>query len=56
MTLRRGLLDAEVFHNLSDAALHLSIYRRFYNEERPHSPLRYRTPAKVTSEYAENYP
>ncbi len=54
-TLRRDLLDVEVFHNLSDATLHLSIYRRFYNEERPHSSLRYRTPAKVMSEYAKNY-
>ena len=43
--LRAELLDVEVFHNLADAQVKLALYRRFYNEERPHSSLGYRPPA-----------
>lgn len=43
--LRAELLDVELFHNLADAQVKLSIYRRYYNEERPHSSLGYRSPA-----------
>lgn len=43
-TLRRDLLDVEVFYNLADAQVKLSLYRRFYNEQRPHSSLGYRPP------------
>lgn len=35
----------EVFHNLADAQVKLALYRRFYNEERPHSSFGYRPPA-----------
>ncbi|MCC7229199.1 MAG: transposase [Fimbriimonadaceae bacterium] len=45
--LRAELLDVEVFHNLSDAQVKLAIFRRFYNEHRPHSSLGYRTPAEA---------
>lgn len=38
-TLRRDCLDVEVFHNLADAQVRIAIYRRFYNEARPHSSL-----------------
>lgn len=51
-TLRRECLDVEVFHNLADAQLKLAIYRRFYNEQRPHSSIRYRTPAEAMSKCA----
>jgi putative transposase len=44
-TLRRDHLDVELFHNLADAQLKTAVYRRYYNEERPHSSLGYRTPA-----------
>ncbi len=44
--LRAELLDVEVFHNLPDAQVKLSLFRRFYNEQRPHSSLGYLTPAK----------
>lgn len=44
-TLRRDLLDVEVFCNLADAQLKTAIYRRYYNETRPHSSLGYRPPA-----------
>jgi putative transposase len=47
--LRAELLDVEVFHNLADAQVKLAIHRRFYNEQRPHSSLGYRTPAQAMS-------
>jgi len=42
--LRAEFLNAEVFLNLADAQLKLRLFRRFYNEERPHSSLGYLTP------------
>jgi transposase InsO family protein len=45
--LRVEFLDAEVFFNLADAQLKLSVYRRYYNEQRPHSALGYLPPAKA---------
>lgn len=45
--LRAELLDVEVFHNLAEAQVKLSLFRRFYNEQRPHSSLGYRTPAEA---------
>ena len=47
--IRADLLDVEVFHNLTDAQVKLAIYRRYYNEQRPHSSLGYRTPAEAMS-------
>lgn len=52
-TLRRECLDVEVFHNLADAQIKLAIYRRFYNEQRPHSSLCNRTPAEAMLNYQE---
>lgn len=43
--LRAEILNAEVFANLADAQLKLTLWRRFYNEERPHSSLGYLAPA-----------
>ena len=45
--LRAELLDVETFHNLADAQVKLAIYRRYYNEQRPHSSLGYRTTAQA---------
>lgn len=45
--LRAELLDVEVFLNLADAQVKLQVHRRFYNEQRPHSSLGYRTPAQA---------
>jgi transposase InsO family protein len=45
--LRAEVLDVEVFHNLADAQVKLSLFRRFYNEQRPHSSLGYLTPAQA---------
>lgn len=44
-TLRRDPLDVEVFYNLADAQMKTAIYRRYYNEVRPHSSLGYHPPA-----------
>jgi transposase InsO family protein len=46
--LRAELLDVEVFHSLADAQVKLAIYKRYYNEQRPHSSLGYRTPAEAS--------
>lgn len=35
--LRAECLDAEVFFNLADAKLKLNLFRRYYNQVRPHS-------------------
>ncbi len=51
--LRAELLDVEVFHNLADAQVKLALFRRFYNEQRPHSSLGYRTPAEAMSRFKE---
>lgn len=51
--LRAELLDVELFHNLADAQVKLAFFRRFYNEQRPHSSLRYRTPAEAMSRFNE---
>ena len=44
--LRAECLDAEIFFNLADARLKLNLFRRYYNQERPHSALGYITPAQ----------
>lgn len=44
--LRAELLDVELFHNLADAEVKLALFRRFYNEQRPHSSLGYLAPAR----------
>jgi putative transposase len=42
---RDELLDREVFTTLTEAKVLVADYRRHYNVERPHSSLRYQTPA-----------
>jgi len=49
--LRDDILDVEVFHNLADAQVKLAVYRRYYNEQRPHSSLGYRTPASFAAQF-----
>ncbi|NUM38543.1 MAG: transposase family protein [Armatimonadetes bacterium] len=41
--LRAEILDVEVFYNLADAQVKLSLFRKFYNEERPNSAIGYLT-------------
>lgn len=53
-TLRRECLGVEVFHNLAEAQVKLSIYRRFYNEQRPDSSLGYRPPAVAAAHISDS--
>jgi len=48
--LRAECLNAEVFHNLADARLKLNLFRRYYNQQRPHSALGYIPPAQFVEE------
>jgi len=43
--LRDELLDREVFASVAEAQVRLESQRRWYNEERPHSSLKYLPPA-----------
>jgi len=47
--LRDEILDVEVFHNLADAQVKLAVYRRYYNEQRPHSSLGNIPPARFAA-------
>lgn len=51
--LRAECLDAEVFFNLADARLKLNLFRRYYNQERPHSALGYIPPAQFAAQLKE---
>jgi transposase InsO family protein len=42
---RDELLDREIFTTLAEAKVLVEEYRREYNKQRPHSSLRYQTPA-----------
>jgi len=52
--LRAECLDAEVFTNLLDSRLKLGIYRRYYNQQRPHSALNYVPPATFAATLAQS--
>ncbi len=58
--LRDEFLSREVFASVAEAQVRLGARRRWYNEERPHSSLRYRPPAVFArqwrQEQAENEP
>ena len=49
--LRDEFLDAETFRNLKEAQVCLEAHRRFYNEVRPHSSLRYLTPNQFRQQW-----
>ena len=49
--LRDECLNREWFRDLREARLLLEQWRQFYNDERPHSALRYRTPAQARAEW-----
>jgi transposase InsO family protein len=50
--LRAECLDAECFYNLADAQVKLAVYRRYYNEVRPHSSLGYVPPVEAARTFA----
>lgn len=58
--LRDELLDREVFASVQEAQVRLETQRRWYNEERPHSSLKYVPPAAFARDWrqkqAENKP
>lgn len=47
--LRDECLNREVFGSLTEARVIIGQWRREYNEYRPHSSLRYSTPAEVVA-------
>ena len=52
--LRDEFLDAETFRNIGEAQVCLQGHRRFYNEVRPHSSLRYLTPNQFSKQWQAN--
>lgn len=52
--LRDEFLDSETFLNIKEAQVCLEGHRRFYNEVRPHSAIRYLTPNEFRQKYQEN--
>jgi putative transposase len=55
-TVRDECLNMHVFHSVAEARVTLATYRRQYNEERPHSSLRYQTPAEFKRDWLERSP
>jgi transposase InsO family protein len=46
--LNNALLNGEIFYSLMDARIVIELWRKHYNERRPHSSLGYRPPAPAT--------
>ncbi len=51
-SLREELLDAELFYSLEEARAKVESWLTWYNRERPHQSLDYRTPGEVWPEAA----
>ena len=49
-SLRDECLDRELTLSMAEARVVIEDYRRYYNEERPHGGLGYRTPAQACHE------
>lgn len=48
---RDELLNEELFHDLADAKKKIEGWRRYYNEERPHSSIGMKTPKEFEDEF-----
>jgi putative transposase len=48
--LREELLNEELFHDLADAKRKIEAWRRYYNEQRPHTSLGMKTPKEFGDE------
>jgi putative transposase len=49
--LRQECLNEHWFLSLTDARRKISAWRTFYNEDRPHTALAWKTPAEFAREY-----
>ena len=49
--LREEFLNEELFMDLGDAKKKLERWRRYYNEERPHTSLKFKTPKEFEDEF-----
>lgn len=54
-SLREELLDAELFYSLEEARAKVGNWLTWYNRERPHQSLGYRTPGEVWPEAPDNF-
>jgi transposase InsO family protein len=52
--LRDELLNREWFRNRAEAKVLIERWRQFYNEQRPHSAHRYKTPASIRRGWTES--
>jgi transposase InsO family protein len=52
--LRDEFIDGEVFLSIPDAQVRLSVWRRYYNEERLHSRIGYQTPRAFAAGWWES--
>lgn len=52
-TLRSECLNLETFHNRDHARALIKLYRKEYNDHRPHSSLKYLTPAAFARQWRE---
>lgn len=48
--LREEFLNEELFHDINDAKRKIENWRRYYNEERPHTSLNFKTPKEFENE------
>jgi len=54
--LRDECLNVEWFNNLAEAKVVVERWRRYYNEERPHSSLEYKTPVEFRLAHRQDSP
>lgn len=54
-TLRRECTNRETFHNRDHARALIKLYARSYTNDRPHSSLRYLTPAEFTAKWRREH-
>lgn len=52
--MRAEMLDAEVFANPAEAQMKILVWRRFYNDERPHSSLGGLTPSEAGARFRDS--
>jgi transposase InsO family protein len=53
--LRDEFLSQEVFLSVADAQVRIGIWRKWYNEARPHSSLGYKTPREFASDHTQTH-